>query len=111
MLTQEQIDKHVIFSKDNPALGSDTFPRKYLGTKWLLCYETGKKKKLSYHVKLKLDTSLEGYVYCEYTSDNFLEALQFNNMEEPFKMALFRSHSNFKLIEIITPDSIDQSNN
>jgi hypothetical protein len=116
-LTQEQINKHVIFSKDNPAILADkfpdchTFPRKYLGTKWLLRYEFGKEKIENYHKKLALDTTLKGYVYSEHMTDNFTEALQFNNMEEPFKMGMFQSHSSdFKLIEIVVPSSIDQSN-
>lgn len=114
LLTEEQINKHVIFSKDNPALFPEhTFPRKYLCTKWLLQYTTGKKRKktICYHVKLELDASFEGYVYEQHITDNFLEALQFNNMEEPFKLGMFLTDdADFKLIEIVAPSSIDQSN-
>ena len=122
MITQEELDKHIIFSEDNPQLFEEPFPRKYLGTKWIIQYE--EKKKISYHVNLVLQKDLCGYLYCEHTTDNFLEALKFNNMEEPYYLAKnmwerqhifgydekiikkLTKNSTFKIIEIIGTDSI-----
>ena len=59
-------------------------------SKWIIQYVKGKKKKkVSYHVGMVLNKELKGYMYCEEVTDNFLEALKFNNMYEAYYLAKF----------------------
>jgi alpha-amylase/alpha-mannosidase (GH57 family) len=101
MISDKDYEDFFIFSDKNPE--KNWHP----GQQWIIQYITGKRKDITYHIKLELDTKRPGYLYNEHTTDNFLEALKFNNPEEPFTLAKFLTddtrHSEkikFKIVEI-----------
>ena len=111
MITQKEVDKFVIFSEKNPDKIWNP------DSKWIIQYIKSKRKKITYHVGIKFDKKLPGYLYCQKVTDNFLEALKFNNMYEAYYLAkFFNENSNilgytkemvknnketFKIIEIL----------
>lgn len=83
MITQAEVDKFIVFSEKNTDKSWNP------DSKWIIQYSKGKKKKLTYHVGIKLKKKLPGYLYCEELTDNFLESLKFNNMYEAYYLAKF----------------------
>lgn len=84
MITQAEADEFIIYSEKNPDKMFNP------GSKWIIQYLNGKKKKkISYHVGMVLNKELKGYMYCEEVTDNFLEALKFNNEYEAYYLAKF----------------------
>jgi hypothetical protein len=112
MITQAEADEFIIYSKKNPDKMFNP------DSKWIIQYVEGKKKKkISYHAGMVLNKELKGYMYYEEVTDNFLEALKFNNEYEAYYLAKFinersnilgytkemvyEQNETFKIIEIL----------